>query len=237
MEFSNYKVKLPRNCPECGEPLEEFFQNNRKLLGCSGFPNCRFTLDVLNYTEKLTITKKDGKIKYPSECPLCANKLAIYIGNYGPFFGCNGYPHCNFSLNFDNLENILCPQCGNSMKERTGKYGLFLGCRSYPNCHFTYNLRVIKDKEAIEKQNVKKKPLRKKLIIDDLNETEFHDYNRILEVLNEDWQDIKEICKKLDINDSYDIRFLQIRLKHFERKGLIRITKKNRERYYQLVKF
>ncbi|MFX1528943.1 MAG: topoisomerase DNA-binding C4 zinc finger domain-containing protein, partial [Promethearchaeota archaeon] len=76
MEFSDYKVKLPRNCPECGEPLEEFFQNNRKFLGCSGYPNCRFTLDILDYTEKVAISKTVGRKKYPSECPLCANRLA-----------------------------------------------------------------------------------------------------------------------------------------------------------------
>ena len=87
MEYSNYKVKLPRNCPECGELLEEFFQNNRKFLGCSGFPNCRFTMDVLNYAETLSIREKDGKIQYPGECPLCRNKLVIYIGIYSPFFG------------------------------------------------------------------------------------------------------------------------------------------------------
>jgi len=79
--------------------------------------------------------------------------------------------------------------------------------------------------------------LKKKLIIDELGETETHDYNRILEVLNDDWQDIKEISKKLNINDKYDIRFLQIRLKHFERKGIIRIIKKNGERYYKPLKF
>jgi len=236
MEYSKFNIKLPRNCPECGEPLEDFFQENRKFLGCSGFPKCRFTLDVLNYTESLSIKEKDGKIQYPSECPLCGNKLAIYIGKFGSFFGCNGYPHCRFSLSFDNLENILCPQCGNSMKERTGKYGLFLGCRSYPNCRFTYNLRVSKEKGAVKIQKVKKKPLRKKLVMDDMDETELHDYNKILEVINDDWQDIKEICRKLNINDKYDIQFLQIRLKYFERKGIIRITKKNRERYYKIIK-
>ena len=228
---------LPRNCPDCGRPLEEYFQKNRKFLGCSGFPNCRFTLDVLDYSEKLSIKEKDGKIRYPSECPLCGNRLAIYVGKFGPFFGCNGYPECKFSLNFDDLENILCPQCGNSMTERTGKYGLFLGCKSFPNCRFTYQLRVIKDKGTIEKKQIKKKLLKKKLVIDELDETEIHDYNRILEALNDDWQDINEISKKLNINDKYDIRFLQIRLKHFERKGIIKIIKKDRERYYKLFKF
>ncbi|MFX1479872.1 MAG: topoisomerase DNA-binding C4 zinc finger domain-containing protein [Promethearchaeota archaeon] len=235
MDYSNNKVKLPRNCPECGEPLEEFFQNNRKFLGCSGYPNCRFTLDILNYTGNLIIKKKEGKVKYPSECPLCVNKLSIYIGNDSSFFGCNGYPHCRFSLTIDNLENILCPQCGNSMKERTGKYGLFLGCRSYPNCRFTYNIRIFKDKKGDKVQKGKKRPLRKKLLMESVNETEFHDYNRILEVLNEDWQNIKELCRKLDINDKFDIRYLQIRLKHFERKGLIKIMKKDRERYYKIL--
>ena len=237
MEFSNYKVKLPRNCPDCGEPLEEFFQNNRKLLGCSEFPNCRFTLDVLDYSEKLSIEEKDGKTKYPSECPLCASKLAIYIGKFGPFFGCNGYPECRFSLNFDDLENILCPQCGNSMTERTGKYGLFLGCRSFPNCRFTYNIRVSKNKGTIEKKQIKKEKMRKKLTMDKLDDMETPDYNKILEVLTENWQSIKEICQKLDIEDKYDVRFVQLRLKHFESEGLIQIIKKDSERYYKLLKF
>lgn len=225
---------LPRNCPECGNPLEEFFQKNRKFLGCSGFPNCRFTLDVLDYSEKLSIKEKDGKIRYPSECPLCGNKLAIYNGKYGPFFGCNGYPKCKFSLNFDDLENILCPQCENLMTERTGKYGLFLGCRSFPNCRFTYNIRVSKNKGISETKQIKK--MRKKITMDKLDDIETPDYKKILEMLTENWQNIKEISQKLDIEDKYDVRFVQLRLKHFEHKGLIRIKKENRARYYRLIK-
>jgi len=29
--------------------------------------------------------------RIPAKCPVCENKLAMYIGKFGNFLGCNGY--------------------------------------------------------------------------------------------------------------------------------------------------
>ena len=131
--------RTPKTCPECGKTLEEFFRNNKTYLGCSNFPNCRYTLDLSNFEPQ-----KDGlgRTTYPAKCPQCNNKLAIYISKDWQFFGCNGYPGCRFSINFNTLENALCPMCGKPMIEQTGKYGLFLGCTGYPDCNFTYDIHI-----------------------------------------------------------------------------------------------
>ena len=88
--------------------------------------------------------------KVPKKCPDCGKKLAVYIGKYGNFLGCNGYLHCNFKFNLIG-DGIVCPVCNNIMKERTGKFGPFFGCSNFPNCKFAFPLRIIKEKKPMKK--------------------------------------------------------------------------------------
>ncbi|NVM46426.1 MAG: topoisomerase DNA-binding C4 zinc finger domain-containing protein [Candidatus Lokiarchaeota archaeon] len=112
--------------------------------------------------EEITKEEQNQKLTYPKVCPNCSKKLAIYFGKNGPFFGCNGYPHCKYSFNIENTWNILCPDCGSLMHERTGSRGIFLGCGGYPDCKFTYPIRISKNVKSTltpVKDQIKKKAL------------------------------------------------------------------------------
>ncbi|MBD3212230.1 MAG: hypothetical protein GF311_06440 [Candidatus Lokiarchaeota archaeon] len=81
-------------------------------------------------------------IKRPFFCQRCGRILVERSGKYGDFLSCSGYPNCDFTYNFIELNDIVCPICGKKLVPRTGKYGKFLGCIVYPNCKFTYNIEV-----------------------------------------------------------------------------------------------
>ena len=139
---------LPKSCPRCGKPLEMRKGTYGTYLDCTDYPKCKYTYDLSS--KNVAETKQIGT-NTPSSCPRCSKKLALYIGKYGIFLGCNGYPKCNYSQNFEDPYNISCPRCGRIMKERTGTYGMFYGCSGYPKCKFTFDLRVKgKTKEKIQ---------------------------------------------------------------------------------------
>lgn len=85
-------------------------------------------------------------------CPKCKKQLQkIWAkGNY--FFGCSGYPDCDYrasqaELEFDKSQYAedfdweqSCPKCHNPMVIRHGRYGTFLGCSKYPECNGIVNV-------------------------------------------------------------------------------------------------
>ncbi|MHA1931685.1 MAG: DNA topoisomerase family protein, partial [Promethearchaeota archaeon] len=132
-------TEVPDFCPRCGKPLEMRKGTYGTYLDCTDYPKCKYTYDLSS--KNVTATKQKG-LNTLTSCPKCGKKLALYIGKFGIFLGCNGYPKCNYSHNFEDPYNIPCPECGKIMKERSGTYGSFYGCKGYPKCKFTYNLRV-----------------------------------------------------------------------------------------------
>ncbi len=79
-------------------------------------------------------------------CPKCGKPLQKIWAKQNYFYGCSGYPDCDYKvgaaeLHFkkeDYAENFdwdqRCPQCKSPMTVRFGRYGAFLGCSQYPNC-------------------------------------------------------------------------------------------------------
>jgi DNA topoisomerase-1 len=86
------------------------------------------------------------------KCPECKKEmLNIRFGRGGQFLGCNGYPDCTFTSNFERDEDgniklvkaekqkavetdLDCPKCGKKLVERVGRYGKFIACPGYPEC-------------------------------------------------------------------------------------------------------
>ena len=86
------------------------------------------------------------------KCPDCKKEmLNIRFGKGGQFLGCNGYPECSFTSNFERDEDgnvklvktekpkvvetdLDCPKCGSKLVERVGRYGPFIACPGYPKC-------------------------------------------------------------------------------------------------------
>ncbi len=200
---------IPKTCPRCGKPLEIRKGTYGTYLDCMDYPKCKYTEEFSN---KNVPEKKQNGLNTPSSCPKCSKKLALYIGKYGIFLGCKGYPNCNYSHNFKDPYNISCPKCGKIMKERTGTYGRFYGCRGYPKCKFTFDLRV-KEKPEEKKQS-------KKLVIPDGYGFKVKG-DDILGALTRNGQNFRELLYKLELTKEADIKYLKLKLKEFVHKGLI----------------
>src|SRR5438046_1838738 len=72
-------------CPDCGEPLLERWGRMGKFLGCSGYPECRYTRN-LNGVERAEDQPTD------EICPTCGQPMVIKHGRFGKFIACSGYP-------------------------------------------------------------------------------------------------------------------------------------------------
>ena len=95
--------KVGRACPECGKDL--VYRNGRfgKFISCSGFPQCRYTEQIVN--------------KIGVSCPLCGKDLIERRSKNGRvFYGCTGYPDCQFT-SWKKPVSQKCPKCGGLMVE------------------------------------------------------------------------------------------------------------------------
>ncbi len=111
---------LERACPECGKPLVIRHGRFGKFIGCSDFPQCRYTEPWL---EKIGV-----------RCPDDGGELVERRTKRGrTFYGCANYPACEFTswkrplpvacptcgglLVVDNREHAVCLKCGTRVKQ------------------------------------------------------------------------------------------------------------------------
>src|SRR5690606_6328843 len=89
-------------CPECGKPLVYKLGKFGKFIGCSGFPDCRYTAP---YLERIGVT-----------CPQCKQgELVERRSKRGRvFYGCERYPECDFAA-WSKPTGESCPECGGVM--------------------------------------------------------------------------------------------------------------------------
>ncbi len=103
-----------RDCPECGEPLLIRWGRYGKFIGCSNFPQCRYTEPWL---EKIGVT-----------CPQCQGEVVIKRTKRGRvFYGCANWPACEFTSWKRPLPNP-CPVCGGTLVQSNKDTALCLGC-------------------------------------------------------------------------------------------------------------
>lgn len=81
------------DCPVCGSDLAVRRGRNGPFIGCTGFPDCRYTRDVgpADAWARAEIDD-DG-----DACPRCGNELVERNGRNGAFLGCSGYPGCRYT--------------------------------------------------------------------------------------------------------------------------------------------
>ena len=91
-------------------------------------------------------------------CPECKQgHLLIRFGKAGPFAGCDQYPRCTFTTNFERLPDgtiklkaaegpkILaesCPLCTKPLRQMVGRYGPFVACTGYPGCKYIKQVKA-----------------------------------------------------------------------------------------------
>jgi DNA topoisomerase-1 len=132
-------VETEHKCPNCGKPMILRWGRNGQFLGCSGYPECRTTMNIsAEGTPVVTSAPTEHK------CDKCGSPMALRNGRRGPFLGCTAYPKCKSIWDVDANGNplrpvktdIKCEKCGSPMvvKKGTGPRGPFLACSGYPKC-------------------------------------------------------------------------------------------------------
>ncbi len=87
-----------RDCPQCGQPLVYREGRYGRFIGCSNFPKCRHTEQIL--------------VKVGVSCPNCGGDLIEKRTKRGrKFYGCVNYPECKWT-NWKRPLAEPCPNCG-----------------------------------------------------------------------------------------------------------------------------
>ncbi|KKQ48932.1 MAG: topoisomerase protein [candidate division TM6 bacterium GW2011_GWF2_38_10] len=121
-------------CPECGSPLAIRFGRTGEFLGCSKYPECKFTSPFTRDEQgKITLIEKTAA-ESELTCPQCGKNLVKKMGKFGPFLSCPGYPECKY-IHQEKLK-MPCPLCGKAVTKRRWRGGSFWGCSGYPTCKF-----------------------------------------------------------------------------------------------------
>lgn len=113
-DMEGKRVKVPDEptdivCEECGKPMVIKIGPYGKFLGCSGFPECKFTKKIVTETK--------------GTCPKCGKKMLAKKSKKGkPFYGCEDYKGCAF-MSWDLPIEEKCPVCGSSLFKKAGKMG------------------------------------------------------------------------------------------------------------------
>lgn len=123
------RVKVPDEetdveCDLCGRKMVIKIGRFGKFLACPGFPECKNTKKIVQATK--------------GTCPLCGSKIVVKKSKKGRnFYGCDGYPDCNFMTWHAPVED-KCPKCGSTLFKKGGKSGKLL-CEK-PDCGYERNL-------------------------------------------------------------------------------------------------
>jgi DNA topoisomerase-1 len=95
-------------CPQCGHPLIYKYGRYGKFIGCSNFPECRYSQPIL--------------VKTGVKCPECGGDLVEKRTRRGrTFYGCSNYDSddpdsCDFAVWKRPLPQS-CPECGGLLTE------------------------------------------------------------------------------------------------------------------------
>ncbi|MGH8556968.1 MAG: type I DNA topoisomerase [Methylococcales bacterium] len=126
---------MEEKCPECGSQLSVRLGRNGRFIGCTNYPECKYTRNLNEEKQAPEPEIVEGK-----SCPKCHSALLIKSGRYGKFIGCSKYPTCR---HIEPLEKpvetgIHCPECkdGTILKRKSRNGKIFFSCSSYPKCEY-----------------------------------------------------------------------------------------------------
>ena len=126
-------------CPLSGDLLVKRFGRNGWFLGCSAYPECKYTAPLPGEEADVVALPGVGE-----ECPQCGlGHLAARTGRFGPFVGCDRYPDCRYIKKRETSaadQFGTCPKCSLgtvvTKRARRGKRP-FWGCDRYPDCDYS----------------------------------------------------------------------------------------------------
>ncbi len=133
----NQPVEEAGPCPDCGAPLVKRWSKHGAFLGCSKYPDCKYTRSAEGEAARPEPKRTEHK------CDKCGGTMIMRYNRRGqPFLGCEKYPECRSTLPCDKDGNpirpeptgVNCEKCGAPMVVKTSRRGPFLACSGYPKC-------------------------------------------------------------------------------------------------------
>jgi DNA topoisomerase-1 len=129
-----------RPCPQCGRPLQARLSAAGRFLGCTGYPDCRYVLDLgaVGNSQQPVVEYAEGEV-----CELCGGRMKVITRGRNKFLGCENYPRCKNtrSILSDRIKQVAaetpCPQCQGPLEPKKGRYGEYLRC---PRCQVNHSL-------------------------------------------------------------------------------------------------
>lgn len=101
LELKKEPELVGRDCPLSGHPLVYREGRYGRFIGCSNYPGCRYTEQIL--------------VKVGVTCPNCGGDLIEKRTKRGrPFYGCSNYPNCEWT-NWKRPIPVPCPVCNGVM--------------------------------------------------------------------------------------------------------------------------
>ncbi|QIV95592.1 DNA topoisomerase I [Allofrancisella inopinata] len=139
---------IDEDCPECGSKLSLRLGRNGRFIGCTNYPKCTYTRQIVGVGEELK-EKEEPTVIEDRKCPKCDSDLHIKQGRYGKFIGCSNYPTCKHMEPLEKPKDtgVVCPKCNQNhiveKKSRKGK--VFYACSGFPKCKNAYWYPPIKE--------------------------------------------------------------------------------------------
>ena len=117
-------------CEKCGKPMVIKWGRNGSFLACSGYPECRTTMEVV---KNLDGTWEKVPPQTTDEvCETCGAPMTVKRGRFGSFLACTKYPECKTTKPIS--LGVKCPRpgCGGFIAEKRSRRGKpFYGCSNW----------------------------------------------------------------------------------------------------------
>jgi DNA topoisomerase-1 len=138
-------VPTNEKCPDCGSPLVLRFGRFGTFLGCSTYPDCRYTRNPdVGEPEESENGGAPAEGEEVPPCELCGKPMTLRRSRFGPFYGCSGYPECKQTRRIGPAPEppkgtgVTCPECskGEIVEKRSRRGKIFFSCNRYPECKY-----------------------------------------------------------------------------------------------------
>lgn len=154
--------EIDEKCPECSANLVLKLGKHGKFIGCSQYPECKYTRPLNGDSQPTETIDKD--------CPKCQNPMVKKQSYTGGFLGCSNYPECKHIEPLpENITDTDCPKCKETkLIKRVSKRGkVFYGCPAYPTCKYAiWNPPVKRKCPACKWPIMTEKNLKKGLVVE-----------------------------------------------------------------------
>ncbi len=123
-------------CENCGKPMVIKYGRFGRFMACSGYPECKTSKPLLDYTE--------------GACPLCGGRIVKRKSKKGvTYYNCEQGTKCGF-ITWDKPLSRTCPKCGKTLFQHSFRGERGINCLN-PECDYKEELAAPKSKKSTTK--------------------------------------------------------------------------------------